>query len=227
MNINCEDFILDFLTGIHGSRGTDRSEKMFQRAFEKAYRDMATHTVELKDEYKKNDKETENSKNAVKESFRDKVLKPQFDKLPNIESQNDFNKWHKEICDLIINGTVAASINVLYLEPLTYGQAQKLINMMVKYLYIYDRCEGKDSFSNIVDYFHVPLDSYVFKGVKKIANEKNSNKASSFSNANYNGNPWSKITTYDKYLACEKDIKDIIAPGNPFMWEIRNWPFGF
>ena len=45
----------------------------------------------------------------------------------------------------------------------TYGQAQKLVNMMLKYLYIYYQCEGWDDLEKLRSFFHVPIDSYVLK----------------------------------------------------------------
>ena len=49
----------------------------------------------------------------------------------NVYTQNDFDIWHKELC---------TELKQLYAGfPFTVGQAQKWVNMSVKYLFILDR----------------------------------------------------------------------------------------
>lgn len=61
----------------------------------------------------------------------DNLLKTRFDSLKNqeITRQDDFDKLHKIICDEMISIFKIG-------DGLTYGQAQKWLNMTVKYVYI-------------------------------------------------------------------------------------------
>ena len=95
----------------------------------------------------------------------------------------------------------------------TYGQAQKLVNMMIKYLYIFYKCEGWNDLDHLVSYFHVPIDSYVLKEVRQ---DKKSNEI-----------PWSKINCYEEYECYQKEIQTFARKKyqNAFEWELTEWPF--
>lgn len=99
-------------------------------------------------------------------------------------------------------------------EVFSYGQAQKLINMMIKYLYIYYQCEGLNDLDGLIECAHVPIDRFVLKGA--------------FDTENYNRVPWSQFGTYEEYMDCKKEIdskaKEDGYP-NGFQWELAKWPF--
>lgn len=48
----------------------------------------------------------------------------------------------------------------------TYGQAQKWINMIIKYLYVLKA----NLFEGVFDYFHIPFDNYVLEIAKTALN---------------------------------------------------------
>lgn len=251
-NMEVSQEILDFLTGVHGDRGTPekRKEKIFDRAFELAYMDMATHTVAYTEDAKKlyvggdiklcNDNKMK-IKSAIKEFVKENIFGDvNLSKLlKKISSEDKFKKWHKSACisfvgincevkDLELDqeeNKIADPQNIRkllchtdrnleYDGVFTYGQAQKLINMMLKYLYIFYKCEGCNNLDILEKFAHVPIDRYVLKAV--------------FGKEDYNGTPWSKITLYKVYKECKKEIDDEAkASGypSPFLWELANWPF--
>ena len=157
--------------------------------------------------------------------------------LQKINSPDAFNKWHKTLCDaiVIINCEIEqlqakdetfhtinisdvlchVDKNIQSSHVFTYGQAQKLVNMMLKYLYIYYDCEGWNDLDKLVAYFHVPIDSYVLKA----ASEKNKDM------------PWSKINCYEEYKRCQEEIQTFVRGKyqqkyqNAFEWELTEWPF--
>ncbi len=96
----------------------------------------------------------------------------------------------------------------------SYGQVQKLVNMMLKYLYIYCYCEGIKDLEHLVKYFHCPIDRYVLKAV--------------CSKENYEGTPWSQLDS-TQYEACQKVISDYVKDKSQytsaFEWELSEWPF--
>lgn len=239
--------IIDFLTGIHDNEKqvNDRKKMIFDRAFELAYKDMATHTVA----YKKNAKEKyfygdNKSCNKNRKLVKDKIkfylkkeifggndLKKMKEKLI---SQKEFNEWHEKACNSFTEIDVDIELESQNKSEekkklseifqckdeshiFSIGQAQKLINMMIKYIYIYDSCEEesfltKEVLVNIEKYAHAPLDSYVLNKIDK---------------ESYDGQVWSKIAKYEEYKKYCELIKKIAEDKDksPFLWELKYWPF--
>ncbi|MBF1307364.1 hypothetical protein NM219_06250 [Parvimonas micra] len=121
----------------------------------------------------------------------------------------NFDTWHKEVCNLIVEKYKDHGIK------LTYGQAQKWVNMTIKYLYILN----EHTFDNVFDFLHIPVDNYIFKAAKEKLGIDNPKK------------PWSKLdeTEYFEYQkAIREKLKekirekiDIDTP--PLLWEFKNW----
>lgn len=254
-NIEVPMAILNFLTGIYYEDNEDedsRKKKIFDRAFNMAYRDMATHTVAYhKDSEEYKDYIEGDSKRAVGNREKVKVavksyIKCWFTKgknyslteLLSLNSTEDFNEWHRKLCNEIVNidcdvddleaddktkSTVKISKLLGYVDKnitcnvFTYGQAQKLVNMMIKYLYIFYKCEGWNDLDKMVSSFHVPIDSYVLKAF--LGKDK------------YKEKSWSKFVDYEKdYMSCQNEIEKFVedqkAYSNAFEWELNRWPFG-
>ncbi|WP_379822502.1 hypothetical protein [Lacticaseibacillus paracasei] len=161
-------------------------------ASRRAYRDM-NRTLRL------------NGANSL--ILRDKIdnlLKTRFEGLKdqNINGQDDFDECHKALCDEMISICTLGN-------GLTYGQAQKWLNMTVKYIYI---IQGGDVFG-IIKYAHIPLDNYIFKALQKNLGLKARGLQ-----------PWSKISNYNKYLAFQKEVRDRINGDiSPLEWELDHW----
>lgn len=243
--------ILNFLTGIYYKDNEDeelRKKKIFDRAFDMAYKDMATHTVAYhknSEEYKKyiegdnarTKRNKEKIRNTVKKHIKSSFVEENYS-LSKRLFVNDFDEWHEEVCNSIVNigncniegleakdktenvakiSTILRHIDKEIPGVFTYGQAQKLVNMMLKYLYIYYQCEGWNDLEKIVSSFHVPIDSFVLKAV--------------FSgNDQYNKKAWSKFVDYkEDYMACQRDIEKFVKEKtnypSTFMWELTEWPF--
>lgn len=223
--------VLDFLTGIYykdNENDDSRKKRIFDRAFDMAYKDMATHTVAYNknsEEYKKyiegDNARTKKNKGKVRNTIKEHIKSFFVEDNYSLSKRlfvNDFDKWHKEVCNSIVNiedcyieglepkneiksevnlSTILRHIDKNIPGIFTYGQAQKLVNMMLKYLYIYYQCEGWDDLEKLSSSFHVPIDSLVLKAV--------------FSgNDQYNGEAWSKFVDYEnEYMACQREIKKI------------------
>lgn len=247
MNVSKE--ILDFLTGIHGSE--NRKEEMFNKAFELAYKDMATHTVVYKKKAKEKHFYKDNNicnanRAAVKECIKAYVEKEIFGgvelkKLKESLVEQSFDSWHEKACETfsefkndkkiqLNNGNDVESLGDLIKHKneksdnlFTIGQAQKLINMMIKYLYIYNKCEEEngrvlksEDLSNIEEYAHAAIDDKVLKKV--------------YEEENYKYTKWSKLEEYregngDSYVGYKKKIKKVAKDEKMFLWELKNWPF--
>ncbi len=235
--------ILDFLTGIHSDRNDRavRKKDMFERAFTLAYKDMSTHTVAYisgtEPFVKRDSQRCANNKKLIKEALREYV-KADFLLLSGVTTELQFKKWHERTCDRIVNikgecvvsGLIAAKGSApeqpFVLDALirhkdasitttfTYGQAQKLVNMMLKYLYIYCKCEGMTELDSVVSFFHVPIDRFVL--------------GEALGREDYKGIPWSRIASYADYQDCQRDIaasSKTKGYSTAFMWELAEWPF--
>jgi len=93
--------------------------------------------------------------------------------VKDIESQEKFDIEHKALCENLRNKW----------SELSFGQAQKWINMTLKYWLLFgnDRIQSIEKNSQ---YFHIPIDSYVQKGMFEEKNPK----------------PWSKLDNYHDYF---------------------------
>lgn len=92
-----------------------------------------------------------------KNYFRD-TSKKDFDNLHKDISKEDFDKWHKDTCKVFLK-----ALEGIY-EELSYGKAQKIVNMTFKYAYcLLDDEEKKKYF----EHCHMPLDSFTLEWFKR------------------------------------------------------------
>lgn len=164
-------------------------------ASRRAYRDM-NRTLRL-----------QGATPATRWQCRQAVLDLFYQEIPRLtsrqlHSQEVFDRWHYDMCRRIKSFYAQESINF------TYGQAQKWLNMTIKYLYMLEY----DNFEAVFPYLHVPLDNIVFDVAKDRLNIPRPTK------------PWSRWDSYDKeYLPYQKAIKDSCHPMPSLRWEYRNW----
>lgn len=123
-------------------------------------------------------------------------------KSDSITSQDEFDAWHHSVSD---------KIKKLYLDEgvkLTYGHAQKWINMTIKYLYMLEA----NSFDGVFEFLHIPLDNYVFDIARDLLGIARPKVA------------WSSWDNYDEqYLCYQNLIREKITTGTPLRWELRYW----
>lgn len=129
----------------------------------RAYLDF-NRTLKIKD--KNREILRQNAETYLLEKLK-QVLKKEF------IDQDFFDSQHEIWCNELINTW----------SELSYGQSQKWINMSLKYWLLF----GEKRINGIelnVKYFHIPIDSYVQKGMFKEKSPK----------------PWSKISNYNDYF---------------------------
>lgn len=118
-----------------------------------------------------------------------------------ISSQNEYDNWHSKVC---------TELRELYRESgvsFTYGQAQKWLNMMMKYLYVH----GAFNFEEIFEFLHPPLDNYILKAVQE-----------NFGIPSFPVS-WSRLDCYATYLDYQKALRTKIYDCPPLRWEFRVW----
>ena len=135
----------------------------------------------------------------------------------SIDSQEAFDAKHKELCNEYMD------LLKKYQYAIKYGQAQKVVNMALKYLFC---CEDADL--DIFQYCHMPLDGLILNWCKKeFKISVNSDK-----------DAWSKLTE-EKYTDITKAIfcklksgdveysigdENTILPKIPLVAELVIWP---
>jgi hypothetical protein len=129
--------------------------------------------------------------------------------LASCHSQKEFDQRHDELCQFLIDGL---GVDKETERPvMSYGMAQKVINMAYKYwvsaFLITDPTQ--------ISYLHAPVDSYVLQaahrlGVNMITDQKNSTRV------------WSKMTK-DQYRALENALADKLQGSSRLMWEFSAW----
>ncbi|MDD6339539.1 MAG: hypothetical protein PUA49_03445 [Butyrivibrio sp.] len=183
--------ILDFLKAIYFGKCSDQIKASSSRA----YRDM-NRTIRFNG--LSNDVRIE-LREEVNELYRKELNNLSSD---NINSQEMYDSWHRNVSDRI--KAIYSKEGIL----LTYGQTQKWINMTIKYLYMIEA----NTFDGIFEYLHIPLDNYVFAVSMDSFGIKRPHKA------------WSCWDDYDgQYLKYQKIIRDKISDGTPLRWEFRYW----
>ena len=124
---------------------------------------------------------------------RDKVFEEVAEKISEFfkneedASEEVFDEKHKCFCDCLINKFKEKQYTI------TYGKAQKIVNMAFKYLYC---CEGAKNKEKLFKFCHMTLDTYTLNWVKKNTSIKRTKE-------------WSKLDK-EEYLDIQKAIRKTI-----------------
>lgn len=233
------DFLLYSYFGIKESDLKPQSKKVPYICAKRAYLDLARtvkynySSSELEEMKSKKSSEEDrdeannfiDSKNELIKNICENILSSVKTEKGEISFENsDFDDWHKAKCEEIINfmnNSIDKSNTNILNKDFTIGQAQKWINMTLKYLWLLDAlpkniCE-KD--------LHIPIDSYIIE----IAYD-NKNK---FENAlglleEKPKESWSKLPEYKKYFEIQEAIRKAIKTNAtnetiPIKWESLAW----
>ena len=199
---NAINFLLFSYLGITlESEPDDVMDKAISKAYNDATRQGAFNTqltYELKEKIEKvknssGDKENNLGENLITENVL-ALINTSHKKI----DKEYFNSWHCSLCHKLINCYETALESDEYF---TYGNAQKWVNMTMKYLYliysifsVYAESNNKfvDSCGEHIDkiskFLHVPVDSYIIESVwdnesiKLPLNEKNYAKTENVEN---------------------------------------------
>lgn len=164
-----------------------------------------------------------------------KYLRQNYSEIPNV--QKEFNKWHEKKCDEIKNEYWKLNKSE---EKFTYGNAQKLLNMTMKYSYMLAQIgiNNKDmdgilkKARELEGVLHVPIDSYIIDaiwmdtkidlpikdGYKEEIRSKDYKTPSDYVKG------WSTWNKND-YTSVQSSLCDYIKEKkeNPIVWEEQRW----
>ena len=138
---------------------------------------------------KKNAKAPKKTADVIRESFKEEPWK----------KAEAFDAWFESICSRLVND-----------NKLTFGQAQKLMNMTFKYLYC---CKDlRDQYEKHFAFCHMPLDGLTLEWYKNTDNAKA-----------YNGEKWSKITDQKMYQSIQNQIRKELNQKDILLEEFSIW----
>ena len=148
-------------------------------SIDKAYLDFNRTLQGLEDYRNKHNKKNYVS-GAKKELYKSihELLKSSF------STQRCFDEWHKRTCEQLRQEFDDF--------PFHYGQAQKWINMTLKYLFMLEPA----CVDHVYCFFHIPIDNKIMEYLKPYAPPK------CFSCA------WSRIVNYDEYLSFQNWFRE-------------------
>lgn len=221
MEINKE--IFDFWTGFNGYNDHNKAEKLCQWAGEKAYLDM-NRTLTFKESITKENRKAVAKKRVDK---RDKVIKIMYEAFGHVEG--DYDAWHRALCDSIIavyDGFLKKRKEEEAVREMTYGHAQKWINMTVKYMWsVYAVCPDHLSYyeklMNKAPDFHVPLDHYILEYIDRHIDEWNFENKDEMKNWSQSWT-WSRIDCYEDYQKYQASLRSALGCA-PLEWELVHW----
>lgn len=188
--LNSEDIVNFWIRCYFG-----KIDDYINQAIDRAYLDFCRTLTSLPDDETLKEQYKKNWKNIIKERLAI-LLNSKF---ANCE---EFDKWHQGTCTKlrIIND------DDLSFEILLQGQAQKWLNMTLKYLYAF----GEDNVKGISEnyqYFHIPIDNIIQEKFLKKYNIPKFKVS------------WSRIKDYNSYFEYQTLIREKI--GNQIPMDIE------
>lgn len=159
-----ENNAIDFLLYSYFNFDTSTSpEEMFDLMIKKAYEDAtqqgAYNTLLQTDELKK---ASAKAYNDAVEILKDRItcLLSANDKT-DIQMESSYDSWHETTCK-----EIKKIYNNKLNELFTYGNAQKWVNMTMKYILIVNSLIGKfEKICEIKEYLHIPVDNYMIEAI--------------------------------------------------------------
>lgn len=116
------------------------------------------------------EKDGKNNKSYIRGIFEEKEIVKCMKDYLNEGEKEDFDEVHKELCGNLIKKCERTNM--------TYGQAQKIINMAFKYLYC---CKHDSVMEERFKACHMPLDSFSLEWFKRKFKEKKFSNPDSYS----------------------------------------------
>lgn len=188
---------------VFSSIGSTEPSKRVDCSINRAYRDFC-RTMNYRKKYellgldKKDIKYKEDYLEQCKEVLREFVEDIQSKKI----NRSNFEVEHRNICRKLVK---VEHFNM------NYGQAQKWVNMTLKYMFIYENKLSLDTtFFDLTSVLHMPIDNSVIEILKKEYKVKR--PLITWSN-------WGENEYYDY----KKKIDNLELGLDPFLWEITNW----
>lgn len=202
---------------------SDPAEEKKQKCARRAYLDLA-RTVKYQYSSSELDKAKKDPDKCEYRNMRNNTItnicKELIGSIAMYPGKNaDFDSWHKSVCHEIENKMNDNKSELLKEgEDFTFGQAQKWVNMTLKYMWLLDMLPEGISAEDL----HVPIDSFILKALKDDGISDISDKDGTYK---YKEEAWSRLTT-DNYDTIQKEIRKVAKKkenNTPIEWESTAW----
>ena len=173
--------------------GCGTEEEVISKALDKAHAPMVLRAL------KTGGISTKAPRVAVRELLINELPKALHSSL----SQVEFDNWNADLCEKIKD--IYQNSNII---DYTLGNAQKLLNMTIKYIF------SSDIINPDLDLFkhaHIPIDRIIMKAAKKKLGVAPIAKA------------WSVTDDKRELLDYQSRLRDSLSDEFPLLWEIKNW----
>jgi hypothetical protein len=120
-------------------------------------------------------------------------------------NQASFDAWHEKIANDLCAVYLAAGYKDFYI-----GQAQKWINMALKYVYVFFGESYLPGFSKFFRYCHVPIDNIILG-------------KDEFKELPLFDCAWSRISNYSAYFAFQSSVRLKFPDASPLAIEFWTW----
>lgn len=173
----------------------DYDDYCIKKVIMAAYRD-ATNQGAYNTLFKKDLENIENLREESKEAQKKSALflREKIYESKNLNMKNGFDEWHSEICKKLVEfyGNIKTGDDNFF----TYGNAQKWVNMTMKYLWMLGLLPENIKEEDL----HIPIDSFIM-GVLQAGDLPKSSETNRIIG-------WSKWKEYQQYEKVQKKIKD-------------------
>ena len=153
-----------------------------------------------------------------------KWLKKRFTTVSpfTMKNQLDFDEWHHETCEEYCKHMNAYIHSQGFDFSMTYGRAQKVLNMTFKYLYCTSKYKAR--VDKIISFLHMTLDGYTLRWYKEVVVKYfNDNRAHSITKLKVGDvSDWSKMNESGKhqYIDIQKRIREYLKKETYYKYSI-------
>lgn len=158
---------------------------------------------------------------ASSKAARRKSAKFLLEKIKELNTVVNFDKWHEEVCKkLVENYETVKSEKITFF---TYGNAQKWVNMTIKYLWMLGMLPSNINANDL----HIPIDSFIIDALWKdqdiifpLIDEKTTTRSFAYKKPSDKVKGWSTWKDYKVYEDFRKSVKGI---DYTLAWENEAW----
>lgn len=202
-----EDFLWYTYFGITKTDADNNPKKAFEKCAYRAYIDLCRTILFTKSNSSLKGDELKEY-NIKKTEFKEEVISALYTKVKTIFESTNLDQFYREAFSVIIDASESRKHD-LFRETLTYGQAQKWVNMTIKNMLVMGLWDFPES---IEKELHIPIDSYIIDEAKKDLDIKKPSSS------------WSKIKDVEEYFDYQKKVREKVNyPETPLMWEHYAW----
>ena len=223
------DFLLYSYFGFDGGpkKIENNNDEISKYCAKRAYLDLARtvkfkySTSQLDEMKKKNSTRNEKDEAGAFTNAKEKLINGICESMIEGCNNNHFEEWHEKKCkdikEKMNEATYKEKNSIIKDKTFTIGQAQKWLNMTLKYLWLLNILpNGLDE-----NHLHIPVDSYIIEAVS----DKNDNYQYGLkSEISTPKSSWSSWNDYSAYLEFQKQVKKAITEKyTPLEWESLAW----